>query len=145
MCEHRLVARPRYAVVMLLLLAAAGCDTGKSADDYIRAAQERRGAGDIAAAIIDFKNALQKDPKNWHGRILLAQSYLDLPDPIAAEAELQRARQDGADAAFVAKPLAQAELLLDKPGAALRETELPAEVPAEIRAGVMAVRAEALM
>src|SRR5215469_4134583 len=85
------------AVAALVFLALAGCDQAKTADDYIKSAQEQRAAGDISSAIADLKNALQQDPKNLPARVLLAQYYLDLPDPIGAEAALRRAREDGAD------------------------------------------------
>jgi putative PEP-CTERM system TPR-repeat lipoprotein len=133
------------AALGLFLLGAGGCDTGKTAQDYIKSAEARRNAGDIAAAIIDLKNALQKDPKNWPGRILLGQVYLDVPDPVAAEAEFLHAREDGADSVAIAKPLAEAELLLGRPGAALKEADVSPDSPTEMRASVLAVRAEALM
>ena len=130
---------------MLLFLVGVGCEPSKTADEYIKSAQSRRAAGDISAAIIDLKNALQRDPKNLTGRVLLAQFYLDLPDPVGAEAELLRARQDGADPAVVTKPLAQAELLLGKPEASLKEADAPPEGPAGLRASLMAVKAEAFI
>jgi putative PEP-CTERM system TPR-repeat lipoprotein len=139
--------RAPYAggAAMLLFLLSAGCDQAKTADDYIKSAQTHRAAGNISAAIIDLKNALQKDPKNSAGRLLLAQYYLDLPDPISAEAELLRARQDGAEATSIAKPLARAELQMGKPEAALREADQAAGVPPALGAGLDAVKADAYM
>ena len=112
-----------WAAVAFLLCTPllASCDN-KSAEQYIQDAQTERAAGKISAAIIDVKNALQKDAKNLTARLLLARFYLDLPDPASAEIELLRARQDGADASLVAKPLAEAELMLGKPQLALKET-----------------------
>src|SRR4029077_8023838 len=78
--------------------------------------------------------------KNVVARVLLARLYLDLPDPSGAEAELLRARQDGADASVVAKPLAEAELMLGKPQLAMKETEIADTAPAELKASLLAVR-----
>jgi putative PEP-CTERM system TPR-repeat lipoprotein len=127
----------------LSLFAIAGCDQAKTADDYIKSAQSSRASGDISSAIADLKNALQKDPKNLPVRVLLAQFYLDLPDPIGAEAALWRAKQDGADDKIVAKPLARAQLLLGKPQVALQTSELPEDAPPQLRASMLAIKAEA--
>src|SRR5438270_8294907 len=71
-----------YAAIVFLLWIPllASCDS-KSAEKYIREAEAERAAGKITAAIIDAKNALQKEPKNLEARVLLARFYLDLPDP----------------------------------------------------------------
>jgi putative PEP-CTERM system TPR-repeat lipoprotein len=134
------------AAVAFLLCAPllAGCDD-KSPEKYIQDARADRAAGKISAAIIDVKNALQKDPKNLEARVLLASFYLDLPDPTSAEAELLRARQDGADAVKIAKPLADAELMLGKPQLAMKEAEIADTAPPSLRASLLAVRGLALM
>jgi putative PEP-CTERM system TPR-repeat lipoprotein len=138
--------RPRSllrSAAILLLLTAAGCDQTKSAGEYIKNARTSRAAGDISTAIADLKNALRQDPKNLPARILLAQFYLDLPDPIGAEALLWRARQDGAPDLIVIKPLAQAELLMGNPQLAVKTAEPPADAPPELRASLLAIKAEA--
>lgn len=134
------------AAVGLFLCAPllADCDS-KSAEQYIRDAEADRAAGKISAAIIDVKNALQKDTKNVAARVLLARLYLDLPDPSGAEAELLRARQDGADASVVAKPLAEAELMLGKPQLAIKETEIADTAHTDLKASLLATRGLGLM
>src|SRR5437899_498125 len=111
------------ALVFLATLLVAGCGEGETAADYIKDAQKHRAALQISSAIIDLKNALQKEPKNLTARILLAQYYLDLPDPVAAESELSRAKQDGADVNTIAMALTKAELMLGRPERALKEAE----------------------
>src|SRR5690349_11552837 len=118
-CSVRLT---RCAAVLLLLFST-GCNQHKSVEEYMKSARASRATGNISAAIIDAKNALQQDPKNLTARQLLAQFYLDLPDPAAAEAELLRAHQDGTAAGEIAKPMAQAQLLLGKPELAIRTAE----------------------
>lgn len=134
----------KFAVLLLSGLLLAGCNK-KSAEDYIHSAQTHRSAGHITAAIIDLKNALQLEPKNETARLLLARFYLDIPDPASAEGELLHAQQDGVKGAKIAEPLAQAELMLGRPGKALKETEFPAVTSHEPKAGLLGVRAEALM
>ena len=68
----------------MLLATLVACDQGKSNGDQLKNAQASRDKGDISTAITEVKNALQKDPKNLEARLLLAQYYLDLPDPVAA-------------------------------------------------------------
>src|SRR5215469_3246442 len=140
---QRRSALARGFAASLLLLAIAACGQSKTASDYIKNAQSSRASGDISTAIADLKSALQKDPRNLSARVLLAQFYLDLPDPISAEAALWRAQQDGADDQLVAKPLARAELLLGKPQLVLQSAELPSDAPKPLQASMQALRAEA--
>ena len=99
----------------------------KAPTRHIGRAQALLDAGDIPAAVVELKNALQEEPKNLKARILLAQSYLDMSDAASAEAHFSRARADGADATIVAKPLAEAELQLGKFDNALSETRIPSQ------------------
>ena len=130
---------------VILLPSIAGCDQTKTANEYIKSARANYAAGDISSAIASLKNALQQDPKNVSARVLLAQFYLDLPDPIGAEAALWRAKQDGADDNLVAKPLARVQLLLGKPQLVLQTTELSSDAPSQLRASMLALKAEAYL
>ena len=56
------------ALLAVSLTAVSACSKSKSVDDYIHDAQAQRTAGKLPAAIIDLKNALQKDPKNVAAR-----------------------------------------------------------------------------
>jgi putative PEP-CTERM system TPR-repeat lipoprotein len=139
--NSRLVSAIAFAVSVATI---SGCDS-KSADQYVQSAQTHRSNGEISAAIIDLKNALQKDPKNQAARLLLARLFLDRSDPAGAEAEIQRAREEGADKVSTAKPLAEAELLLGKPDAALKEADPSFGTTPEQKAGLFAMRGLALM
>jgi putative PEP-CTERM system TPR-repeat lipoprotein len=123
----------------------AGCDRGKSVEQNIRDGEAHHAAGDIPAALIDMRNALQQDPKNVKARVLIGELYLEVPDGQAAEAALLRAKQDGADWAAVLKPLTEAELLLGKPQAVLSDTESSDGLPPKLKVSVMAARGEALL
>lgn len=130
---------------LVIAVALSACDKDKTAQDYIRQAQALRAAGNIPAAIIDLKNALQKDPKSLAARILLAQSYLDLSQGAAAEQELERAKQEGAAPRTIALPLAEAALAQGQPQKALTEAEPPANASEALKASLLSVKAQAEM
>src|SRR5271154_1268617 len=139
-------AASMVAVAALSIALLAGCGKSKTADDFIRSAQAHRDAGELSAAIIDLKNALQKEPKNLQARVLLGQSYVDLSDGVSGEAELLNARQGGAPALALAKPLAEAELILGKSADVLKETaQLPPDAPAALKASLLSLRGQAYM
>jgi putative PEP-CTERM system TPR-repeat lipoprotein len=133
------------ALAAFMLVAALLSACGDSAEADIGRAQALLDSGKIPAAVVELKNALQKEPKNLKARILLGQSYLDMFDAANAEAQLLRARTDGADAALVAKPLAQAELQLGKFDKALSDSEFPANASPALKASLYSVRARAYL
>jgi tetratricopeptide (TPR) repeat protein len=103
--------------ILSLALSLAACSGGGGG------AYERGMAayadGDIRTARVEFLNALQADPDNRLARIMQARVHLALGDGLAAEAELQRARQAGVAAPEVAHLLAHARLLQGDARAAL--------------------------
>jgi len=141
--RRRLNAVAIGAALAIAFLAA--CGKSKTAADYIHDAEVHRKSGAISAAIIDLKDALQQDSKNATARLLLGRLYLDLPDGLAAEAELRRARQDGADSFAVSKALAEAELIVGKPDAALKEIDNLEAPDAAMRASILSIRGRALL
>ena len=71
----------------LLLPACAD----NSADKHLAAAREYLKKNDNKAAIIEIKNALQKEPESAAARLLLGQAMLDSGDVRSAELELRKA------------------------------------------------------
>lgn len=84
-------SRRVFLSVFLLLAALSGCDD-PNADEFVRRAENYRQEGNVAASIIELKNALQKDPRNARARFLLGQNYLVIRNFAGAEKELLRAR-----------------------------------------------------
>lgn len=76
----------------LLVLACSG-----SAADYIKDGAAYLDKGDIAAALISFKNAVQADPKSIPARLALADALERNGDLPAAEQQLRRALESGGD------------------------------------------------
>ena len=98
----------------LVLAAALGAVLtacrNESSGDLIRSAREYQAKGDHSAAIIQLKNAIQKQPENGEARLLLGQSTLAVGDPATAEKEFRRAAEYGQPPSVVVPWIAQAML-----------------------------------
>ncbi|WOE76518.1 tetratricopeptide repeat protein [Alterisphingorhabdus coralli] len=66
-----------------------------AARDAAARAEQSIGKGDYRAARIEMLNAISEAPDWAEARLLQAEIYLRLRDPLAAEAELRRAREFG--------------------------------------------------
>lgn len=84
----------------LILLSISLISCGKpqyTANEHLQRAESYQQNGQLKAAIIELKNALQLDSKNADTRIRLAQLYLQIEDGSSAEKELTKANEYGAD------------------------------------------------
>src|SRR6266478_1112440 len=101
----------------LLMLAAAlatgGCDRAQQNTDqeYVQKAKDFQEQGKLASALIELKNALQKNPKNSEARWRLAEVYISQGLGNAAENELKKAKELGMSAEALNIPMGQALLL----------------------------------
>jgi putative PEP-CTERM system TPR-repeat lipoprotein len=77
---------------LAVALLVAGCGGG-SAEDMLASAKDYLTKNDAAAATIQLKNALAKNPELAEARFLLGRALLDSGDPVAAEVELRKAIQ----------------------------------------------------
>ncbi len=93
----------------VILLAACG---GKSEADLIASARSHLDKRETQAAIIQLKNALEKNASSGEARALLGRALLDDRDPAAAEIELRKALEAGARKDSVLPSLALALLQL---------------------------------
>ncbi len=76
--------------ILLLSLFASACDS-RTAADHLNSARSLVAADDHRAAVIELKNALQKDPALAEARFLLAQSEMALGDYGSALVQFERA------------------------------------------------------
>ena len=76
------------ALLVTMLITACG---GDSADKMLGSAKEYLAKNDTKSAVIQIKNALQKDPESPEARYLLGKALLDGGDRVAAEVELRKA------------------------------------------------------
>jgi len=76
--------------------AIVACEQQKISDiEHIARADQSYQAGDLSAAIIHLKNALQTNPNNVDARLRIGKLYLELKDGVSAEKELRRAKKLG--------------------------------------------------
>lgn len=123
----------------VILLAACGAN---SEADLIAAARTHLDKRETQAAIIQLKNALEKNAGSAEARALLGRALLEDRDPAAAEIELRKALEAGAGKEAVLPALAQALLqqgqgdrLLAQYGAeALQDTLANAELKTAVAA-----------
>ena len=101
----------------------AGCGKGKDAQTLIADAKQYQQKGDDKAAIIQLKNALQKNPDDAEARYLLGTIYNKTGDSQSAEKELRRALSLGMSPAKVLPDLGQTLLNLGQFQQVLDETK----------------------
>ncbi len=94
----------------LLGSGLTGCGKTQSSATLVAEAQAYQQKGDRKAAVIQYKNAVEKSPEDASIRLLLGQLYLDISDFVSAEKEARKAISLGAPAAKTAPMLASALL-----------------------------------
>ncbi|NOZ65015.1 MAG: PEP-CTERM system TPR-repeat protein PrsT [Alphaproteobacteria bacterium] len=94
-----------------LLLSACGGEDSVSLEDRMQRALDGQSDGDLKTAVIELKNALVTYPDSQDARILLGRIYLELGMGAAAEKEISKAEELGADENMVILPLAESWLL----------------------------------
>jgi putative PEP-CTERM system TPR-repeat lipoprotein len=109
------------AGLIVLSVSLTGCKDD-SAEALISEAREYQQKGDKKAAIIQLKNALQKNPDNVQARYLLGMLYNETGDPQSAEKELRKALSLGMERSTVASGLGTALYALGQYQKVLDET-----------------------
>jgi putative PEP-CTERM system TPR-repeat lipoprotein len=122
----------------LLILAASTLPAladAQKAQTYIQDARKMQQKGDVRAAVIQLKNAVQADPDNGEARLELGIAELRIGDAASAEKELRAARARKVEEERIAPSLAQALLrqrkyqeLLDDVPAGKRSAAAEAEI-----------------
>ena len=100
----------RAGISLLLAMLVTGC-SGEKPEQFLSKAEQHYASGDKKAAVIELKNAIQKNPDYAQARLLLGKIYVEQGDGPSAEKELRRALQLGAAKNAVLPQLAQALLL----------------------------------
>jgi putative PEP-CTERM system TPR-repeat lipoprotein len=94
-----------------LLLGLAGCGGG-SERELTESGKALMAKKDTKGAVIQFKNALQKNPQSAEVRLLLGRALLESGDPVLALVELRKAQELQTPDEQVIPDLARAMLLL---------------------------------
>ena len=119
---------------VLLLPGVTSCGKSQTPQALVAEARQYQQKGDFPAAIIQLKNALQKNPDDAEARLLLGTIYNEAGDPPSAEKELRRAQDLRMSPAKVLPQLGQTLLVQGKFEQVLDETKqfAGAQAPAEI-------------
>ncbi len=104
-------------------------------------AQAHREKGDLAASIIELKNAVQADRTNATVRLLLGQTYLRAGQLDSAEKEFLRARDLGLEPKTAVEMIATVWLMLDKAEHIIGEFQPDEELPRDLRVSIHLARA----
>jgi putative PEP-CTERM system TPR-repeat lipoprotein len=104
---------PRHATKLTFIAAVvsgafliggglAACGRTQTAESLLAEAKQYQQKGDLKAALIQLKNAVEKSPENGDARLQLAALQLRMGDAVSAEKEARKARSLGvaADAAL---------------------------------------------
>ena len=138
---------PRMRVILLVACLVSAISpplAAQTVEKQLGSARELIGKRDFQAAVIELKNALQREPNNLQARLLLAKTYLAVYLGAPAEKELRRAADLGAARSVWIADLGEALLQQGKHSELLNETKASDDLPAETRARVLAYRALAL-
>ena len=100
----------RWTLALACVLALSGCGADSPAS-LINSGKEYVAKKDHKAAAIQFKSALQADPKSAEARFLLGQALLSSGDPSGAVLELSKVLDQKYDPNLAVPALARAMLL----------------------------------
>jgi putative PEP-CTERM system TPR-repeat lipoprotein len=137
--DHR---RMRSVLALVVSLSVLPVGPALGDEEPLVEAQGLFDQGDFSAAEIQLKNLLRRDPNLLDARLLLARVYLRAGDGAAAEKELRRAMDLGADPADLRFDLVEASLQQEKFQDVLDSLD-PAAVAAPDRARAFALRGRA--
>lgn len=133
------------AVTLIVALSVSGCDKQSGSQRALSAAKEAQAKGNTKAAVIELKNALQKNPDNAEARALLGKIHLQQGDGASAEKELRKALALGYKPEALLPDLAQALFLQFQFQKILDEVQVISTAPAPDRARLLVVRANAML
>lgn len=131
------------SVTMILMGSLVACNKFKSAQTFISEAVQYHQNGDNNSAIIQLKNALQKDPDNSEARYLLGTIYNETGDSQSAEKEIRKALSLGISTEKALPDLIQALLAQGQFQKVLDETKDISSVAAN--AEILTLRGSAFL
>lgn len=121
------------------------CSKEADSQKLMASAKQAQDKGEIKAAVIELKNALQKNPENADARALLGKLYLEQGDPASAEKELRKAIQLAKDKNELLPDLGQAMLQQGQFQKVIDEVQAPAGAQPLLRARILALHGNAYL
>jgi len=125
-----------------LMAGLSACGRTESTATLLAEAKQYQQKGDLKAALIQLKNAVEKSPEDGEARMQLAMLELDMGDAVSADKELRKARSLGIPAERILPLLGKADMLQGKTKELL--DDIPADVAAK-SAPLLALRGDALL
>ena len=136
----------RFIPITLCLTAAfllPACSKEADSQKLVASAKQAQDKGDLKAAVIELKNALQQNPENAEARAQLGKLYIKQGDPASAEKELRKAMQLGKDKNELLPELGQTMLQQGQFQKLIDEVQVPAGAAPLLRARILALRGNA--
>lgn len=123
----------------------SGCDSASnlSAQEYIQRAKDAESSKDLKRAVIEYKNAIQKEANNAQARLLLGQLYVDMEEGPEAEKELIKAMELGVSKDSILIPLGKALLMQGQFKRVLDEINFTTSASSENKAAIMQLHGDA--
>lgn len=141
--------RSKILIFFLVLtpLLVGGCEQTShlTEQEHIQKAKEFEAKGDLKAAIINLKNALEKNPQSPQPRWLLGELYVKVGDGAAAEKELKKARELGVSEESIKLPLGRALLIRGEYKRLLDEIQVGSGTSTTNQARILQIRGDAMM
>ena len=88
--------RPARVIAFAIIVATLAACAKDDPSTYIASAKSYMAKRDYKAAVVEVKNALQRQPDSAEARLLLATALVETGDPVGAEAEVRKAIAAGA-------------------------------------------------
>ncbi|MDH5190530.1 MAG: PEP-CTERM system TPR-repeat protein PrsT [Gammaproteobacteria bacterium] len=128
--------------LFIVVLFILGCGSELTDKQHIEKGKIFYEKGEIKSSIIEFKNALQKNPSNAEARWLLADVYIDLGLGAHAEKELRHALKSGVSYESIIISLGRSLLLQHKYDELLSEIINSDRYPERLQSEIIALRGE---
>lgn len=133
------------SIALALLLAPTAAHATTAEDDFVESAEQYYAKGDLPAALIELKNALQENPNSRAARGLLGRLHLERGDYLSAEKELSRAWTLGLRTEEIQLQLARARLGMGDFSGVLEGTEAAPDINAPLGLDLLVARGEAFL
>lgn len=141
-------SRNRLALLfMVATVVLGGCDNSANltAQEHVQRAKDAEDKGDLTLALLEGKNAVQKDPNNGQWRWLLGELHLKAGDGASAEKEFARAQQLGISAESLKVPMGRALLLQNLDKRVLAEILSSSQTTPSNQARILQIRGDAMI
>lgn len=136
--------RTSLLIGMFCSISVAVWATPEKAAGYYEDALRRYEKGDMPAAAIQLKNAIQQDQKMLAAHLLLGKVLFNIGDLKSAEAAFEEAVKQGVNRSEVIIPLGRLYLALGRPEAVIEKMQ-PTGLPQALQVEVLTMRGNAYL